>query len=1623
MSLQEDLSLPSPATLSSTEPVGIIARLVRRPVAVSMFFLATVLLGIFAWARIPVELLPSVTGDSLFVQMSRPGAEPQVIEQEMMLPLEKRIAQLSGITQQSGRIQGSEGTLTITLSRHTDYRIRELELRQIAADIAKTQPDDARIRVSNQDTSALSRFVLNIQAVSELDIAVLRDIIEQRVQPGLESLPGVSQVMVFGGANQDITVGLNPQLSAEFGLTIPEVVSALEQRLTPAAFVGSVQNNDQRSAVLFNANAAANTDPIAALGDIRILPDKPVLLRHVAHIQAGPAPQTSISRVNGKASVSLMVFQEEQANLIELGNAVQSRIGKLNEKLAGYGIQLFASFSAAEVVEAQLQQLQSLALAGVGIALLVLYLFLRQIRAVYVIAIALPTSLLAAGAALYLYGLSLNLITLFGLVIGIGMLVDNSIVVFEAVQRALDKGATPEQASVRGTRITARAIIAASATNVIVFVPLLFSEDIPVAVAGMLENIVPAILFPLLASLLVALALVPMLTSQLLRRNETPSSAASPALVPQQQPRQPRQHGQPRQPYLLRDVLSGFAKVIMRRPTLWLFAIIAAIVATVLVALPWVLVDTITQANNDPKRVRMEVTFDSKGTLSAASDAFRSLENAASNVPGVAWVESYFDAERGVLTAHLSTENSDSLSSEENKDSQADAPSHGGAPAVRRSVKTALSSMNNVQLTPLSSVGNNNQDPALTGEGMLTVSVSGPQMQPLHVLAQHIKQKLQATAYVDQVNIDIEPGRAELPVSVSTLGLLSHQLMPERVFETLMGVGIEGFQTGKFYSSSGSAAHSPSNNGRPIPVMLRQRPDEQLSAGFTRIDALPLASEQAVLFLHELTHASVPVTPMSVSRENGRRELQIHYSLDSAAPANGPARVAIDNAIAKALNSTYLPPGYSITQQQDNSSHSWLLPSLVPVLLLLYALLAITFESLTLPFLVLLAAPLTLLGAIWALFFTGLGISPMAAIGVVVLLGLTVNPAILLIDRMQQKYQRGVSAGQAAIGALRERIRPVMMTVCTTVAGLWPLALSSSEGAQIWPPFATVIIGGLLSSTLLTLLVIPASFVLLQKLSAAIAKRAQQINTEADVLTENSAPISLEVRYLTKIYHRAGPVKKAWQRWRDFTPFPAFAQAFVIQRLQLLAISVVAALALIWSLGWGLSGSDVAASQTATVWFIAACFICGGLLSAVAVQFHHLKSLRSEHQAQPLVKTSTFPRLITLITPWLVLLLLTFGNRVFASFPALSNGALLIAVMAIAIWQLAQAQRAKALGNNVDLTDADTNSGANSETNSNTNSAGKLAALKQSWQKLSTQLLTLGSANREFRALAGINFTVAAGMTGVLGGNGAGKTTLFRLLANILTPSLGRIYYAGTEQSQLRHVLADLIGYLPQSFGLPNHLTGREYLHYFALLYGVGNESGVDIVRRAANTGNQILEQRINELLAEVGLTDKQHEKIGSYSGGMRQRIAIARTLLKAPKIIIVDEPTAGLDPRERVRFRNLLSRLATQRVVLFSTHVLEDVAVSCSRVLVLNSGEIVFDGNPGDMANLARDNVWQVQLPMGDSMAFEKQHNVINQTPGANHTMIMRVLAAQPPHSNAEPIAPTLEDGYFQLFKKVKKP
>jgi ABC-type multidrug transport system ATPase subunit len=297
---------------------------------------------------------------------------------------------------------------------------------------------------------------------------------------------------------------------------------------------------------------------------------------------------------------------------------------------------------------------------------------------------------------------------------------------------------------------------------------------------------------------------------------------------------------------------------------------------------------------------------------------------------------------------------------------------------------------------------------------------------------------------------------------------------------------------------------------------------------------------------------------------------------------------------------------------------------------------------------------------------------------------------------------------------------------------------------------------------------------------------------------------------------------------------------------------------------------------------------------------------------------------------------------------------------------------------------------------------GLVARVGSAWRQICLTVFGSDLPREQVQALATTSFAAKQGMIGILGPNGAGKTTLLRLLAAVLDPTAGAVHYSGRLRRRVGDYVSRWVGYLPQEFGLPDHLTAQEYLDYFAILYEVGDARE----RRA----------RVDTLLAEVGLGERKHEKIGGYSGGMRQRVAVARTLLRQPPIIIVDEPTVGLDPRERIRFRNLLAKLAEGRVVLFSTHVVEDVAVSCQRVIVMRKGSIVYDGQPAELAALAEGKTWELRLAAGEQPSLPKDSKVVDQVPEAGGGARLRVLCASQPHAAARPIAPLIEDGYLKL-------
>ena len=817
-------------------------------------------------------------------------------------------------------------------------------------------------------------------------------------------------------------------------------------------------------------------------------------------------------------------------------------------------------------------------------------------------------------------------------------------------------------------------------------------------------------------------------------------------------------------------------------------------------------------------------------------------------------------------------------------------------------------------------------------------------------------------------------------------------------------------------------------SGRELPLVV-ERLDARRQRGASRdLARLRVQTDSGVVPVMALASMRRMPPPPMIVHHNGRRELTVMYRLSPDVPATGPNRLAIEEQIANAVRSVPRPNGFTVEVPGQDEATSWFRRILVPVVLLLLLVLAMTFESLTLPVLVLFALPLTVLGATWALVFTGMPLDIMAMLGALTLLGLTVNPAILLVDRMQQLVLGGGwSAGAAALASVRERTRPVLMTTATTVAGLWPLALTTGRENEIWPPFATIVIGGLVTSTLLTLLIVPVGFILLRNLDELFGRVGPWLvlvwlGTTVVAMTaliatglvtsllwqtalglligggllavvvlifrrrdlpepdRSSGPPALRVRCLRKTYGLPGPVRATLRAPADFAQRVlerggrAFDPADARGRLAPIAVGVAGVVYL------GLQ-------MQSDFWRLIAWLVASALVSRLVLD---VRRARGKANAVGAVEPGGIEGWIAMLVPWA-----TIGVLAWLRLPA--SGQLrdarvidyLVPAVAAVVLALGQAIRRSARRqSNGELPGRVTR--------------GALRHPRSLWRRLAARIGGFDLPSDPVLALAGVTFSVERGMVGVLGPNGAGKTTLLRQLAGVIDPTRGTIGLGGVPLRAIQRYLARWVGYLPQDAGLPGGMTPREYLSYFAALYDLPRE-----IRR----------ERVESLLEEVGLTEKTDEPIKALSGGMRQRVAVARTLLRLPPVIIVDEPTVGLDPRERIRFRNLLSRLARDRIVLFSTHVVEDVAVACERVLVLARGRLVFDGEPRALADAARGRVWEVRAAADVEIDLPPGAIRAEATPAADGSAVHRILADERPGDAARPLDAALEDGYLWLI------
>ena len=1576
---------------------------VRRPMAVSMIFVGFVVLGVVAYQRIPLELFPPLEGDMLFVDFSRPNSEQEVVEREILLPLHARVSTMPDVVESWGQVYGASGRYRVRFEPRTNMKVRELELRRIASDIQRGQPRGSFVGVRSMEsgTARFGSLVMEIHVLGDADRDTLFDLTDQLLAPRLAAVSGVGEANATGGSARRLIVNVDLARAAATGVTPAQIIQAVGQRAGNMRHVGNLESESGRLEVIVDGRPPS----LVGFAEARITPDRPVQLQHVSDISFGFAPWQSSFRVNGEEAVGIVVFKEQTANLVRVGRDLRDSVEELRAEVAPMGVDLVIGNDPAESVEEGLGRLARLGLSGYLIALAVLFLFLRQWRAVAVVGVAVPVSLLGALALLYLLGLSLNMLTMGGLWLSVGLLIDNSIVVYEAVLRRLERGLDPARAARIGLQRTIRAIVAATVTTAIVMLPAGIM-DLPVEVRSIIGEFIPAFLLPLCASMLVAVGLVPVLTHRL-------AAPAALRAVARQRETRAKAAGQ-RAPDPLRILFGGLVGNAMRRPSAWLTSTGIAIVATMLFALP---VAVSNQAGADPEYAD-SVAFSAQatkgtGSIEAVAEAVAELERAAMEIEGVDTVTSEISQDGATMRVDL-------VDLDER-------PPDLTVSRIRRIVADAAERARGIDVSRPGEErggrgrveGRGGGGGPVVGGGPNEILVSGPESRVLDRLADDLVMRLEAVDEVERAWQSAPRGGEEIWVEPDRREFEAYKLTVDEVMPGLRFAGLGGMNAGSYVLPS----------GREIDVFV-ERVNGREPDGLKDLRRLRVHTESGVATVSALASIRQMPPRAAIMHHNGRRETSVYYRLDQSAPESGSARDALDETIGTAIRSAPRPQGYAVEVQEQDEALGTVAEYLLWAGLLVLLVLAVVFESLTLPWLVLVTSVfLATLGASWLMILTDTPAEPIAAVGLVVLVGLAINPAILIVDRMQHRVRNGWSAGAAALASVRERTRPVLMAAATTIAALWPMALARGQENEIWAPFATVIIGGLLTATLLNLLVVPVCYLFFQRLdqlfgrvgpwlvvallAATIGSTVWLYQTEtveslfrlfitfwlilagllviivlafrrpelAEPETAGGPPV-LDVRNLKKIYGMPGPIRRAIRAPRDFADrirrgggavtHAGFDWRDAMGRFGPYLILAAAPLLL--------SSQVQATFWNLILWLLAAAF-----LARLVTEVRQARR-PDEDDAIPGRLEAAFRVLL----PWGVLVAFVAWTIVL---PRLDGRdpevVVLLPILAGVLILLGQIIRHSAVRQQRGRIGERATS-------------GPFRHPRTLLRRVARRIGGFDLPIEPVLALTEVTFRVERGMVGILGPNGAGKTTLLRQLAGILDPTRGVINLGGVRLTKIQRVLARWVGYLPQDAGLPGGLSPREYLGYFAALY----ELPVEIRR-----------ERVENLLSEVGLAEKAGDKIKTLSGGMRQRVAVARTLLRLPSVIIVDEPTVGLDPRERIRFRNLLGRLARDRIVLFSTHVVEDVAVACDRVLVLSTGRLVFDGAPSDLADAAQGRVWECRFAPDEPFELPDGAILAEETPTLDGGTVRRILADGTPAAEATQLEAQLQDGYLWLI------
>ncbi|HEX2011347.1 MAG TPA: efflux RND transporter permease subunit, partial [Roseateles sp.] len=996
---------------------------VKKPVATVVIIIALMALGLLALKKLRVNQIPDVEQPVMVVSINYPGASPETSEREIINRIEKSLQSISGVTEV--RATANEGNAQLVLIFEFSKNMVEAadEVRNAIGAVRHKLPVEMRepvLRRIDPATQPIMQLALSSTSQSHAEISRLA---EDQLADRFRSIGGVATVEVNGALTRELSVLLHAQKLREFNVSVTEVVNALRAQNTTAP-VGKVRGTleDQSIRLLGRIESPAEFEQIV----VKRMGGELVRLGQVASIRDGFAERTSVSVRNGSPNVGMSVTRSRDASTVSVANEVRKLVDEIAKSLPA-GTKLEVTQDGGKDAQNSLDNVIHALVFGAGLTILVVYVFLNSWRSTLITATSLPTSVVAAFIAVWLCGFTLNFMSLLGLSLAIGVLIDDAIVVRENIVRHMERGADRRTAALNGTAEIGMAVAATTFSIVAVFVPVAFMPGVS---GEWFRPFGLTVVASVLVSLFISFTLDPMLSAfwgDPPGHHEAPKKGLSKLLQRFNDwfDRQADRYGQ------------VIAWALHHRRWMAFFAVASFVVAIVLQNM---FGGTSFLPASDSGTIAVEVRTPASSSLEYAKLKMEAAAKLARQIPETKATNSYVNVSGGRIYVDLGK-------STQRKRSAAE---------IAQELRERVATLVGAEYVVLDDLNNGAQKP-------VQIRFHGADSRKLLEITNDYMAKLREVKGAVDVGLSEQDPQNELQIELNR-GLANAMGISVGDAATALRVAFAGVEVGDWVDPSGETRD----------VAVRLAPQDRVDA--SNIERLPItvAGSGMMVPLEQIATVTMGKGPAKIQHADGKRMIAVSAN----AQGRSPGEVTKDAlALAKAIN---FPPGYGIELAGASKDQEEVFGAMAIALAsgigLMYLILVMQFGSFTAPLGVMLSQPLSLIGVVVALLLTKGTLNLMSFIGIIMLAGLVAKNAILLLDAARQEEANGVPREEALMHAGRKRFRPILMTTFALIAGMLPVAIGVGEGGEFYRPMAVAIIGGTITSTFLTLLMVPSFY-------------------------------------------------------------------------------------------------------------------------------------------------------------------------------------------------------------------------------------------------------------------------------------------------------------------------------------------------------------------------------------------------------------------------------------------------------------------------------------------------------------------------------------------------------------------